>query len=45
LFVGNWVGLMVVPIVLVLWRRAVVGARLAGALDDRRFIEKDKESQ
>lgn len=45
LFVGNWVGLMVVPIVLVLWRRAVVGARLAGALDDRRFIEKNKASQ
>jgi RsiW-degrading membrane proteinase PrsW (M82 family) len=37
LFVGNWIGVIVVPVVLVLWRRAVVSARHAGTLDDARF--------
>ncbi|HEY3247539.1 MAG TPA: PrsW family glutamic-type intramembrane protease [bacterium] len=36
LFVGDWIGLAVVPIVLFLWRRSVLGARRASLLDDER---------
>lgn len=36
LFLGDWIGFLVVPVVLVLWRRAVVNARHAHALDSVR---------
>lgn len=36
LFLGDWIGFLVVPVVLVLWRRAVVGARRAAVIDDAR---------
>ncbi len=36
LFAGEWIGLAVVPIVLFLWRRAVLSARRAVVLDDER---------
>lgn len=36
LFLGNWMAFLVVPVVLVLWRRAVLGARHAATVDDKR---------
>lgn len=41
LFLGDWIGFLVVPVVLVLWRRAVVGARHAASVDDARTRERD----